>query len=322
MPDLNRYNPYRLPKLLSLTIITMGGLAILWVFKLEPLTMRWLGISFDSYMSNAERWRFVVSVIGLSILSLILPTLILKHLIRKTRASYLRLKSTQSQTETLARYDSLSGLINRRVFMDMVSDQLGQNRPVAVMLIDLDNFKIINDQHGHSTGDLVLIRVSRRLEEIADVHGGVAGRLGGDEFCLTFLSHKSESVLAYIAESTIVSLNEPMVDGIIRTQLSATIGISRSWVDALEAFELLHCADTAMYRGKNNGRSVYNFYDCEHEKQRRAQTDLEFYLQQAIEKEEIVPFFQPIVILPSQNIVGFEILARWIKIGWKHGHAD
>ncbi|KOG03590.1 putative bifunctional diguanylate cyclase/phosphodiesterase [Pseudomonas syringae] len=313
MPDLNCYNPYRLPRLLSLTIITIGGLAILWVFKLEALTFQWLGLPYDSSVSNAERWRFVVIVIGLSMLSLILPTAILKHLIRKTRASYLRLQRTQSHTETLAKYDSLSGLINRRIFMDIISDQLGHNRPVVVMLIDLDNFKIINDQHGHSAGDVVLIRVSRRLEEIAEVHGGIAVRLGGDEFCLTFLSHKSENTLSYIAESTIVSLNEPMLDDLSSTQLSVTIGISRSWIDAQEAFALLHCADTAMYRGGNYGRSVYNFYDSEYEKQRCAQTDLDFCLQQAIEREEVVPFFQPIVMLPSQDIVGFEILARWVK---------
>lgn len=313
MPDLHRYNPYRLPKLLLLTTLTMGGLAILWVFKLEALTMQWLGLPYKDYLDNAERWRFVSIAIGFSMLSLILPTAILKRLVRNTRSSYLRLQHTQIQTETLAKYDALSGLVNRRVFMDLVRDHLAQKRPVALMLIDLDHFKVINDQHGHSSGDAVLIKVARRLEDIANTYGGMAVRLGGDEFCLLFSSHKEEHRLSLIAENVIAKLSAPMIDAKEGTQLGATIGISRSWIDAQEASALLHCADTAMYRGKNSGRSTFNFYDDEYEHQRRAQLDLDLSLRRAVENEEIVPFFQPIVILPSQEIVGFEILARWIK---------
>jgi diguanylate cyclase (GGDEF)-like protein len=313
MPDLHRHDPYRLPKLILLTTLTMGGLAALWVFKLEILTMHWLGLSYNDYVDNAERWRFVAIAIGFSMLSLIVPTAILKRLVRNTRSSYLRLQRTQSQTETLARYDALSGLVNRRVFMEMVREQLAQGQPVVLMLIDLDHFKVINDQYGHSSGDAVLVKVARRLEDITTTHGGMAVRLGGDEFCLVFSSYKEESNLALIAESILAKLSAPILDAKEFTRLGGTIGISRSWIDAQEASALLHCADTAMYRGKNSGRSTFNFYDDQYEQQRRAQSDLDFSLRQAVENEEIVPFFQPIVTLPSQEVVGFEILARWVK---------
>jgi diguanylate cyclase (GGDEF)-like protein len=313
MPDLHRYNPYRLPKLLALTALTMGGLATLWVFKLEALTMQWLGLRYGNYLDNAERWQFVVIAIGFSLLSMIIPTAILKRLVRNTRLSYQRLAHTQSQTQKLAKYDSLTGLINRRVFMELVRDQLEKGQPIALMLIDLDHFKVINDQYGHSSGDAVLIRVARKLEDIANTYDGMAVRLGGDEFCLVFSSHKEEEKLSLIAESVIAKLSMPLLDTKELTQLGATIGISSSWNDAQEASALLHCADTAMYRGKDSGRSTFNFYDYAYEQQRQAQSELDFSLRHAIEKEEIVPFFQPIVILPSQEVVGFEILARWIK---------
>lgn len=106
------------------------------------------------------------------------------------------------------------------------------------------------------------------------------------------------------------------------SQLGATIGISRSWIDTEDASELLYYADTAMYQGKNNGRSTFTFYDPDCERRRQEQYDLDFRLKQALERGEIIPFFQPIVALPSQDIVGFEILARWLKSDGSIGMPD
>ncbi|WP_263264146.1 bifunctional diguanylate cyclase/phosphodiesterase [Pseudomonas sp. RIT-PI-S] len=313
MTDFHRSHPYRLVQLLLLTLLTMGGLSILWEFKLEAWSMHWLGLPYDGNFENGERWRFVVTSIGFSLLSLILPTVLLKRLVNNTRSSYRRMQREQSKTETLARYDSLSGLINRRVFMEMLRTGLKQAEPMVIMLIDLDRFKAINDKYGHCAGDSVLIEVASRLSKIAFEHSGIAARLGGDEFCLLLMDYREEAALRNIAESIIASLSRPVLETLEPSSLGATIGISRSWVDAVDASALLHYADTAMYRGKNSGRSTYYFHDIEYERQRRAQFDLDFALKQAIEREEIVPFFQPIVALPSQAVVGFEILARWVK---------
>lgn len=313
MTDFHRPNHLHLFQLLLLTLLSVGLISILWEFKLEAWTMQWLELPYDEEFENSERWRFVLTSIGFSLLSLIVPTFLLSRLVRNTRLSYRSMQRVQAQTETLAKYDSLTGLINRRVFMDLLREQLNKAKPAVVMLIDLDRFKAINDTHGHSVGDSALVEVARRLDEIAKRQDGTAVRLGGDEFCLLLRAHKEEWELVHIAQSIISSLSAPLLEHIEPSQLGATVGISRSWIDAQDASMLLHYADTAMYRGKHSGRSTYNFYDVEYERQRRVQLEQDFALKQAIEREEIVPFFQPIVELPSQNIVGFEILARWIK---------
>ncbi|SES68403.1 putative bifunctional diguanylate cyclase/phosphodiesterase [Pseudomonas graminis] len=313
MNDLHRRNPCRLPVLLIITLSTVIGLSIVWEFRLEAWVMHWLALPYDADFEDAERWRFVMTVTGFSLISLIIPTILLKRLIANTRLSYRRLKQAQAQTESLATYDSLSGLINRRILMEMIRNQLGLRRPAAVMLIDLDHFKAVNDQHGHAAGDIVLVEIARRLEAIADDNGGIAARLGGDEFCLLFLNFKHQTELCQIAEAAVFQLSAPLSGAVEPSALGATIGIARSWTDAQDASALLHCADTAMYRGKEDGRSTYNFYDKDYEKQRRAQADLELALKRAVEADEIVPYFQPIVALPSQEVVGFEVLARWLR---------
>ena len=313
MTDLHRRNSCRLPVLLLIALSTVVALSIMWEFKLEAWAMQWLDLPYDSDFEDAERWRFVMTATGFSLISLIIPTVVLRRLIANTRSSFRRLQHSQAQTETLANYDSLSGLINRRVFMQQVRKQLDLKLPVAVMLIDLDHFKAVNDQHGHAAGDTVLVEIARRLESIADQYGGVAVRLGGDEFCLLFLQHRNESELCQIAEAAVDQLSAPLLAAGEPSPLGATIGISRSWKDAQDASALLHCADTAMYRGKNSGRSTYHFYDSEYERQRRAQADIELALKRAVVDEEIVPYFQPIVALPSQEVVGFEVLARWLR---------
>lgn len=313
MSDLLRYSPLRLALLLLLAVLTMGAMSMLWEFKLEALTMGALGLPYESDFEDAERWRFVVTSTTFSFISLILPTLVLRRLLTNTRVSYRRLEWVQSQTQTLAYYDSLSGLINRRRFMDLLRERLAQSQPTVVFLIDLDHFKPVNDQYGHLVGDSVICEVASRLEDIALTYDGVAARLGGDEFCLLLTVDHGEALLREIAGVVIERLSAPMTDIQEAIDIGATVGIARSAVDAQDASTLLHHADTAMYRGKQSGRSTYHFFDPDYENQRRALSDLQFALKQAVEREEIIPYFQPIVALPSQHLVGFEILARWAR---------
>lgn len=313
MSDLHQYSPLRLTLIVLLAVLTMGGISILWEFRLEEWTMHAFGLPYESDFENAERWRFVLTSTAFSFMSLILPILVLKRLVNNTRQSYRRMQWAHSQTQTLAYYDSLSGLINRRKFMDLLTEWLAASQPVVIFLIDLDHFKPVNDNHGHSVGDSVICEVASRLEDIALEYGAIAARLGGDEFCLLLQADLEVSMLAQIAETVIANLGAPMPEIVKPSGLGATVGISRSTVDATDASTLLHFADTAMYRGKQSGRSTYNFYDPEYELQRRALSDLQFALMQAVERQEIVPFYQPIVELPGKQVVGFEILARWVK---------
>ncbi|RYF43488.1 MAG: bifunctional diguanylate cyclase/phosphodiesterase [Cytophagaceae bacterium] len=267
MTDFHHRNPYRLPQVFLLILLTMGGLCILWEFRLEAWVMALFDLRYDSDFENSERWRFVLTSMAFSLLSLIVPALWLKRLASNT-------------------------LFNRRAFMEFLREQLIELQPAVVILIDLDHFKAINDQHGHSAGDVVLVEVANRLDRIATEYGGIAVRLGGDEFCFLFMAAKEENELHQIAKATLFSLCQPILNTLEPTQLGATLGISRSWLDAQDASTLLHHADTAMYRGKSSGRSTYHFYDITYERQRQAQFNLDFALKKAIEHEEIVPFYQ------------------------------
>ncbi|WP_116893339.1 putative bifunctional diguanylate cyclase/phosphodiesterase [Pseudomonas syringae] len=313
MTDLLRRNPCRLPLLLLATLLTVVGLATLWEFKLEAYAMHWLGLPYAGDFEEGERLRFILTSSGFSLIAMVVPSIVLKRMISNSQKTHRRLLRLQTQTESLANYDPLSGLTNRRVFMDTLCTQLALQSPVAVLLIDLDHFKAINDEHGHSIGDATLVEAARRLQAIANHHEGTAVRLGGDEFCLLFLAQKGHDELSQIAQKTITLLSAPMLEVPGSAQLGATIGVARSWIDSQDPSMLLHHADTAMYRGKSSGRSTFSFYDREYEQERLAQQDLEFALRMAVDKELIIPFYQPIVALPSQTVVSYEILARWIK---------
>ncbi|WP_455809741.1 putative bifunctional diguanylate cyclase/phosphodiesterase, partial [Pseudomonas koreensis] len=313
MTDLLRTNRYQLPLLLLATLLTVVGLATLWEFELEAYVMLWLGLPYDSNFEDGERLRFVLTSSSFSLIAMIVPSVVLKRMVFNTQKTHRRLLRLQAQTEHLANNDSLTGLTNRRVFMEALREQLARHTPLTIMLIDLDHFKAINDEHGHSVGDATLVEAARRLQGIANQHEGMAVRLGGDEFCLLLMGQKDQSELTQIAQMTIALLGAPMPEVSIPAPLGATVGVARSWTDSQESSMLLHFADAAMYRGKHSGRSSFNFYDCAYEQERLAQQDLEAELIMAVEKEEIVPFYQPIVALPSQKVVGYEILARWIK---------
>ncbi|WPP02432.1 EAL domain-containing protein (plasmid) [Pseudomonas sp. HR96] len=313
MTNLLRRSHIRLPLLLLATLLTVVGLATLWEFELEGYAMHWLGLHYDGDFEDGERLRFILTSSSFSLIALIVPSIVLKRMVSNTQKIHHRLLRLQLQTEQLANFDPLSGLTNRRVFMETLRKQLAQQAPVALLLIDLDHFKAINDEHGHSVGDATLIEAARRLQNIANQHQGTAVRLGGDEFCLLFLDQKGQSELSQIAQKTIACLSAPMPGLPTSARLGATIGVARSWIDSQDPSVLLHYADTAMYRGKDSGRSTFNFYDSEYEQERLAQQDLELALSRAVEREEIVPFYQPIVALPSQTVVGYEILARWMK---------
>jgi diguanylate cyclase (GGDEF)-like protein len=314
MSEIPLASGWRLIRLMLLALVTMGGISILWEFRVERWVMGALGWPYDTGFEDAERWRFIFTSTAFSLLSLVVPTALLNRLAKNTRLSYRRLLLKQSKTETLARYDSLSGLINRRVLMELLGERLETAVPSAIFLVDLDHFKSINDTYGHSVGDDVIWEVASRLEDIALEHNGVAARLGGDEFCLLLLNDPGEEGLERLGQTIIARLSAPMPSGVIKAwKLSATVGIARSCSGVEDASTLLHHADVAMYHGKQSGRSVYTFYSPAYEAQRYAQIELDKALRLAIEREEFIPFLQPIVALPQQNIMGYEVLARWLK---------
>jgi len=219
----------------------------------------------------------------------------------------------EALAEATARHDALTGLANRRLFNESLEAALAsraQGAFVAVMLIDLDRFKPVNDIHGHAAGNAVLCAVAERLLALAPVDGVIA-RLGGDEFVALLPSASGEAALVDLAQRIVEAIRQPIPWNQSRLEVDATIGIAVSSSEADEPEALLHAADIAMYQGKREGRGTFRFFLAEMDVALKARAKLEIDLRAAIANGEIIPYYQPIVYLPEQDLVGFEVLARW-----------
>lgn len=309
-------NPQRVRRnlyaLLAFYLFSIFLLAIAWEFKVEAVAMHFLDLPYDSDFENSERWRFVLTSTGFALLAMAVPLILLRRLINRLHHSYNDLVVAQALSDSLARHDPLSGLLNRRVFNEQLVSRLEQSAAnTAVFLIDLDKFKTINDTHGHAAGDGAICAVAEALREAtAGWHAAVA-RLGGDEFAFAVTGEFTRIELATLAESILSKIAGAVTD-LSEVPFSATLGIAISPLDGTTAETLLHRADSAMYRGKNSGRAVFQFYEASFEQEQREQMRFEQELRCAIEDRQIQPFYQPIVSLPGQELVGFELLARWI----------
>ncbi|MBM0206181.1 EAL domain-containing protein [Micromonospora sp. STR1s_5] len=215
-------------------------------------------------------------------------------------------EEAQNQAQILARHDPLTGLSNRRVLRDSIAGATGKH---ALLLVDLDRFKPVNDVHGHPAGDAVLCEVSIRLGEIVQQRGIVA-RLGGDEFAL-FIPYRDHHELMPVAQQIITSLSKPFDFSTAQVNIGATVGIAQLPEDGSDASSLLRCADIALYRGKKEGRNTFRFFEAGMDDELKARAALEAELREAIVNGEIRPHYQPLVSLENQELLGFEILSRW-----------
>lgn len=231
----------------------------------------------------------------------------------KLRKVMLARDGAQARAESVARHDAMTGLANRRLFRETLDERLakaGGVPPVAVLLIDLDRFKPVNDVHGHAAGDAVLCAIADRLRSLLP-HGNTAARLGGDEFAVLFDYGTDAEGVARLAQQIIGSVAKPVLFGQSRLEVGATIGIALATVDTRTSETLLHAADVAMYQGKRDGRGNYRFFQLEMGNALKARARLEQELRVGIERGEIQPFYQPVVALPGRELIGFEVLARW-----------
>ncbi|MEQ7920342.1 EAL domain-containing protein [Xanthomonas sp. WHRI 1810A] len=302
----------KLYALLVFYLFSIFLLAAAWEFKFEAVAMQLLDLPYEGDFETAERWRFILTSTGFAIIAMVVPFILLKQLVNRLHLSYSNLVAAQTHSDSLARHDPLSGLLNRRVFHEQLVSRLEQRDvTTAVFLIDLDKFKTINDTHGHAAGDSAICSVADILREAtAGWHAAVA-RLGGDEFALAVTGDFGRLELATLAENILTDIASA-VTGLPGVAFSATLGIAVSPVDGTAAETLLQRADSAMYRGKSSGRAVFHFYEASFEREQREQMLFEQELRQAIEERQIQPFYQPIVSLPEHQLVGFELLARWM----------
>lgn len=225
------------------------------------------------------------------------------------------LNATQNKLLHLATHDSLTGLPNRVLFHDRLQMAIKKNQrtngKIAVLFIDLDHFKQINDSLGHPIGDKLLIQVALRLQSILRECDTIA-RMGGDEFNILIDSLPQIENLIDIAEKLICAFKEPfsVEEHILHTTLS--IGIALSPDDGITAELLLKNADTAMYRAKNEGRNTYRFYANEMGDKAFERVVMENSLRIALKEDQFTVYYQPQVDLLSHTWVGMEALVRWI----------
>lgn len=223
-------------------------------------------------------------------------------------------RQTAKDTSRLATYDSLTGLLNRFRMSQLLDATLAafrvQQRPCAVMLIDLDRFKHVNDTLGHPAGDALLKQVADRLVKVVGDREKIS-RLGGDEFQVIFQDVDDRGALGEMAERIIKSLSHPYsVDG-SRCIIGASVGVAVSPFDGQSSEDLIRNADLALYAAKGGGRGRFRFYSSELLQAAEDRRILEDDLRDALGKNEIWLAYQPVVNATTNHVTGFEALIRW-----------
>ncbi|HEY0142702.1 MAG TPA: EAL domain-containing protein [Thermoanaerobaculia bacterium] len=223
-------------------------------------------------------------------------------------------KAAEQQIEYQAYHDALTGLANRRLFQEHLSLALAlaqrRQRLVAVLFLDLDHFKLINDSLGHSVGDAMLRQVAQRLKQ-AVREGDTVARVGGDEFTIVLqeLEHRSDA--AVLAEKVLGAIAAPIDVNGHRLYMTTSIGITVFPDDGDDAETLLKNADAAMYRAKDEGRNTYQMSTQELSRSTQERMTLENGLHRAIENGEFEVWYQPQIDLATLEVVGMEALLRW-----------
>lgn len=214
----------------------------------------------------------------------------------------------------LARHDALTGLANRSAFRDRIAQALARSdrsqRPGALLLVDLDSFKVVNDTRGHDVGDLLLKHVGDQLKKFVRPYDVVA-RLGGDEFGILLEDVTEARDAGRLAERVLESIAEPFVVGGTEVFTTASLGAVVFPFDGADPASLLRNADFAMYRAKRQGGGTSAFYTPSVGLRIQEQLEVEHDLHRALAHDEFILHYQPQVSLETEKVVGLEALVRW-----------
>ena len=221
---------------------------------------------------------------------------------------------SEARLAYLAQFDPLTGLPNRALLADRFSQMIVQAKrrdsPLAVLFIDLDEFKAVNDTLGHAGGDALLRQVAVRLQSAVRT-GDTVARISGDEFAIVLGDLVRPEDAALVAQKVIEQLAEPVEIQGSEVFVTASVGIAAFPTDGVDAETLIGAADAAMYRAKRSGRTGYQFFTAEINQRSRARVQLGSELRRALEREEFELFYQPKYQLASRRPSGAEALLRW-----------
>jgi diguanylate cyclase (GGDEF)-like protein/PAS domain S-box-containing protein len=224
-------------------------------------------------------------------------------------------KNAEEQLRRNAFHDPLTGLPNRLLFTERLTQIISRSKQIpgrlfAVLFLDLDRFKVINDSLGHMVGDQLLIAIARRLETCVK-RTDIVARLGGDEFTILLDDIQCEDAANHVAERIHHELSHPFNLNGYEVFTTVSIGIALSTTDFTHTEDLLRGADIAMYRAKALGKACHEIFDTEMHNEAMRQMQLENDLRRALERDEFRVYYQPIVSLTTGRLAGFEALMRW-----------
>lgn len=303
------------PVVLILLLITVITTVRLQRRLLTPLTsliakMKKVEKEANYDVKVSEEGKFEIASLGRGFNSMMLH---IKNQIDINKRKTLLLERQQSQMEKLANFDTLTGLPNRQYLMKSLSIELARAKreksQVALMFLDLDGFKQVNDSYGHDAGDKLLCGISSEISD-AMRDGDVVGRLGGDEFLIILVGNPTNSQLEAIAKRLISKITKlDHIDG-WRVDPSVSIGIALATDSDYAASTLVTNADVAMYKAKNEGKGRYVWFTASMQEETRRKIQVATHLPQAIENDEFHLVYQA-KVNSKGKVVGFEALLRW-----------
>ncbi|MBB3765018.1 putative bifunctional diguanylate cyclase/phosphodiesterase [Sphingomicrobium lutaoense] len=253
---------------------------------------RWISISGDPIVDTAGRFEGF----------------------RGVGSDITEVRATQERLTNLANMDVLSGLPNRGRVRQLLGEALRtanqSNVPCAIMFLDLDGFKPVNDTFGHPKGDAVLQAVAKRLcNEVGDL--GHVGRMGGDEFAIVIKDAQSRKNIETLAASIITAIKEPYIIDETEIRIGVSIGCAFGPIDGATVDDLILKADLALYEAKGAGRGVAKYFSSELQSEQDDRVRLESDLRAAVASKQFHLLYQPLVSAKDQKLVGFEALIRW-----------
>jgi diguanylate cyclase (GGDEF)-like protein len=224
-------------------------------------------------------------------------------------------RDAEERASELATSDPLTGLLNRRALAEagarLIDRALPHDAAVAMLMIDLDHFKAINDVHGHPAGDQLLRAASEAITAPLPAQA-IAARLGGDEFACAFpFDPANPATVEYVADAILERMAKPFLIGGIEARVGASVGIASTEPGCRTIDTLMRRSDIALYEAKRGGRHRRAWFDASMERELEIRNQVELGLRAGIPSGQIVPWFAPQVELPSGKLIGFEMLARW-----------